>query len=316
MRKAVNIRRNTINKKIAKKLDKFYTNDNVAAYIIDKTKEVLSLDEKVKWLEPSAGSGAFSNKLSNVLAYDLYPENNSIIKQDFLELNLQEESLITIGNPPYGTRSKLAVQFINHANKFSQAISFVLPITFLKWSTQKQVAQDLKLVYTETLEENSFTIVGEPFEIRTCFQIWAKKTLYPELKDLRLKKAPPITLKGEFNIWQHNATEGSRKHLYENWKYASWRQGYKDYNSLFTQENFDEVKKIVYETNLQLFFFEPLTKEAEEVFLKMDLNELSKRNMSTPGFGKSDFIQFYLETKEKALEVGFTDKGKQGYLVD
>lgn len=288
-----------MDKNIAKKLDKFYTKSEVAKDLIQKTKEILLLKEDTEWIEPSAGSGRFSKELSNCLAYDIYPEDTSVIKQDFLLLTPEKKDFITIGNPPYGKKSALAIQFLNHAATFSNAIAFIVPVTFLKWSVQKEISSDLKLIYSETLKEDSFTFLDQNYSIRTCFQIWTKKD-FSALPDLRLKKAPPISLPKEFNIWQHNATAASRKYVEEPWKYATWRQGYKDYNQLFTREDYSFLKEAVEATNQQFFFFQPLTEEAEEVFLKMDLNELSKRNMSTPGFGKGDFVQFYLETKNRA----------------
>ena len=291
-----------ITKAEAKKLDKFYTKPEVAEYTINKAKEILSLGEDINWLEPSAGNGRFSKILPSCLAYDILPEDESIIKQDFLTLELEQEDFITIGNPPYGKRNELAVEFINHAAKFSKAVIFIIPVTFLKWSVQKQISSNLKLVYTEVLKEDSFTLLEQDFQLRTCLQIWVRKDSFLNLKDLRLEKAPPIALPEEFNIWQHNATLGSRKYIDENWKYATWRQGYKDYNKIFTRNDYEFLKNQVYTTNQQFFYFEPLTKEAEEIFLNMDLNALSLRNMSTPGFGKGDFVQFYLETKKKMIE--------------
>lgn len=290
----------------AKKLDKFYTKEEVALSVIRKTKEVLSLGSDTKCLEPSAGSGNFSKNLSNCLAYDIHPEDENIIEQDFLELVLDDKDYITIGNPPYGNRNDLAIQFVNHASKFSEAISFVIPITFLKWSVQKNIIQDLKLVYSEVLEEDSFTFMDSDYSVRTCLQIWVRKDVekYKELEDIRLTGAPPTSLP-DFQIWQHNATDQSRPYVDEDWKYASWRQGYKNYNQLFEKsKDYQEVKKIVYETNLQLFYFNPLSTEAEKVYLAMDLDKLSRRNMSTPGFGKGDFVQFYLETKARLKEEG------------
>jgi len=288
-----------LSKKESKALDKFYTKTDVAKDVIAKTKDILSLGEDTKWIEPSAGSGAFSKQLDNCLAYDIYPEDDSIIKQDFLSLSLQEEEYVTIGNPPYGSRNKLAIDFVNHASNFSKAISFVIPITFLKWSVQSKISKDLKLVYSETLKEDSFTFMGDDYSVRTCFQIWVKRDVkeFEHLKDLRLKSSPPTSLP-DFNIWQHNATEESKRYVEENWKYATWRQGYKDYNLRFTKEkDYEQIKNMVETTNLQFFFFEPLTQEAEEIFLAMDLDVLSRRNMSTPGFGKGDFVQYYLEKK-------------------
>lgn len=288
-----------LSKREAKALDKFYTKDDVVNEVIAKTKEILSLDDSAKWIEPSAGSGAFSKKLENCLAYDIRPEDDSIIKQDFLQLTLEDRDYIAIGNPPYGSRNGLSIEFVNHASKFCKAIAFVIPITFLKWSVQSHISQGLKLIHSETLEEDSFTFMGDSYSVRTCFQIWVRNDVaeYSHFKDLRLEARPPTTLP-EFNIWQHNATEESKRYIDENWKYATWRQGYKDYSHRFTKEkDYDELKNLMETTNLQFFFFEPLTEEAEQVFLAMDFDALSKRNMSTPGFGKGDFVQYYLEKK-------------------
>ena len=68
-----------------KELDKFYTKRSTAKRLIDKASEVLGVDlTSAPTLEPSAGGGAFSSQLDNVVAYDLYPEIDNVKKQDFL----------------------------------------------------------------------------------------------------------------------------------------------------------------------------------------------------------------------------------------
>jgi hypothetical protein len=68
-----------------------------------------------KFLEPSAGCGNFLNYLNNYIALDIKPEDDRIIKQDFLKWTTEQDDLITIGNPPFGSRSKMAINFFNHA---------------------------------------------------------------------------------------------------------------------------------------------------------------------------------------------------------
>jgi len=81
-------------------LDKYYTPDDIAQYCIDKAREVLKSEKVTEVIEPSAGNGAFSKKLKRCIAYDLEPEDDSIIKQDFLELNIPyKEGRLFIGNP-------------------------------------------------------------------------------------------------------------------------------------------------------------------------------------------------------------------------
>ena len=54
-------------------------------------------------IEPSAGGGSFSKQIKNCVAYDLVPEDDTIIQQDFLKLDISqfyEKKVLTIGNPP------------------------------------------------------------------------------------------------------------------------------------------------------------------------------------------------------------------------
>ena len=87
-------------------LDKFYTQPQVAKQCYDFLIEKLPAVADKKFLEPSAGCGNFLNYLNNYIALDIQPEDNRIIKQDFLEWKTDENELITIGNPPFGSRSK------------------------------------------------------------------------------------------------------------------------------------------------------------------------------------------------------------------
>lgn len=80
------------------------------------------------------------------------------------------------------------------------------------------------------------------------------------------------------------------------WELAFWRQGYKDYGDVMTREHdYDRVRCIMHETNLQLFLVQPLTDGARRRILSLDLGELASRNLSTPGYGKADFVGFYEE---------------------
>lgn len=288
---------------LAKQLDKFYTNQEVAKQIIETTVRVLSLQEEIQeWVEPSAGSGSFSLHLANkCIAYDILPEHPSIEKKDFLSISEIDKNKVAIGNPPFGRRNSLSIDFLNHAGKLYKAVSFIVPVSFMKWGIQKNISSSLSLVYSEEIAENSFTFLKEDFSIRTCHQIWVDREVYPDLEDIRLKSSPPISLPEEFEIWQYNGTKEAKRYLYEDWKYATYRQGYKDYSRKMTRDDYKEVKEIVENTTIQLFFFKPKTKEAEDIFLSMDLNRLSLRNMTTPGFGKADFVQFYLETKSEKI---------------
>lgn len=169
----------------------------------------------------------------------------------------------------------------------------------MKWSVQKELYPSFKLISYLYLTPQSFTENGEPYSVRTLFQIWAKSnTEYDKNIDLRLQKTPPIT-HPDFQIWQHNATEQSRSTVDQNWEIATWRQGYKDYNNIFTREDYDWLRQQVYTTNQQFFFIKPLNDKARKIITQMDFNALAGRNTATPGFGKGDFVSYYMELEHQ-----------------
>lgn len=293
--------------------DKFYTNDDVALQCWEDTVELLSLSpsDNPPIVEPSAGGGAFLRAFQNTgftawEAYDIAPEAQGIEQQDFLALERKYDGAITVGNPPFGHRSHLAIDFINHAANFSDAICFVLPITFLKWSTHKQISPNWKLIYSKRLAANSFNENGEEYSIRCVYQIWIRRdSRFDDAQtDLRLLSSPPIAKQDDFIIWQHNATDESRKYVDEDWEIAVYRQGYKDYSKRFYKTNdYNEIRDLVYNTNLQFFFIKPLHDKAREIINRIDFEELALSNLSTPGFGKRDFVQAYDAAAQEMLEA-------------
>lgn len=279
------------------KLDKFYTQPEVAKQCYDFLCQHYNLTNKT-FLEPSAGAGVFSLLLSNCLALDIAPEGDNIIKQNFLTFNTDKTDYITIGNPPFGSRSDMAIRFFNHAAGMSEIIAFILPVSFMKWSVQKQLNNNFALTEYFYLPFEAFTANNKPFGVRTVFQIWVNKnsSLYKGI-DNRLKKQPPIKHE-DFDIWQYNATEGAIKYIDEPWEIATYRQGYHDYNQLFFQKDYNFIKeKMTGERKQQFFFIKPKTAQAKEIILQMDFNALAERNTSTPGFGKGDFVNYYIECK-------------------
>ena len=281
-------------------LDKFYTQSHVSKKCYEiLIKEFPEIEDKM-FLEPSAGAGSFINHLTNYTALDIKPEDDRIIEQDFLTYQTDKVDFITIGNPPFGKRSKLAIDFFNKAATMSDVIAFIIPVSFMKWSVQKELNSNFALYKNIYLEPESFTEDGKPYSVRTVFQIWVRKdSAYDKGINLRLTKQPPIK-HSDFEIWQYNATPEAVKTVEEDWKYATYRQGYHDYNKIFTREDYNYIKEKMTGTKKQQFFFiKPLTEEAENIILSMDFNSLAERNTATPGFGKGDFVSYYLELINK-----------------
>ncbi len=169
-------------------LDKYYTSPELAEYIANKTKEVVGEDNITEYIEPSAGAGVFLDYLDKpYLAYDIEPEDSRIIKQDYLELELDyKKGRCIIGNPPYGTRNTLSVRFFKKSIQLGDYISFILPISQLN---NNQQMYEFDLIHSEDLGIRSYS----EREVHCCFNIYRhpesgkfnKKPNY-KLKDVAL----------------------------------------------------------------------------------------------------------------------------------
>lgn len=151
------------------KNDKYYTSEELAQYCVNKTKEIIGECNISEFLEPSAGAGVFLNYLpENTLAYDLEPEDNRIIKQDYLTLNLDyKKGRCIIGNPPFGSRNNLSLKFFKKSILLGDYIAFIQPISQLD-NTQKMYEFDL--IYSEDLGNREYSGII----VRCCFNIYKK----------------------------------------------------------------------------------------------------------------------------------------------
>ncbi len=147
-------------------LDKFYTPKQVAKDCIN-TFWRTGFDV-TEIIEPSAGNGAFSLQIPNCIAYDLEPEHESIIRQDFLKLDLPYKyGRIIIGNPPFGDRNNLARSFYKKATELCDAIAFILPISQLNNSDSLYEFDLIKSVDLGVLEYSGM-------KIHCCFNIYTR----------------------------------------------------------------------------------------------------------------------------------------------
>lgn len=270
-------------------LDQFYTREEYAKQCIDIVKKYFNIDE-YKILEPSAGYGSFIKYIDNYYACDIDPKNNNIDKKDFLNDDISEKlignKILTIGNPPFGKKSKLAIEFINKAFEYSDIVCFILPKQFLKYSSQSRVHKDAKLIHSEVLDENIFIHEEKEYSVRCCFQIWVLND--NKHTDLRIRELPTTTHK-DFEMWQYNNTETASKYFNKEiykWDFAVPRQGYKDYT--IKETNPDNMSR-----KTQWIFFKANNESVLQNLLNIDFVKLSKNNTSTPGFGKADVIAEY-----------------------
>jgi len=163
-------------------VDKFYTKDVVVKFCLKEIQCHLNINKKTDHIiEPSAGNGAFINGIktlcNNYNFYDLMPENNEILKQDFMTLDYSIFTRPThiIGNPPFGRQSSIAIKFIRYCAKFCQSISFILPKSFKKESMKNKIPLDFHCIYEVDLPKNSFMLNNIEHNVPCVFQIWIKK---------------------------------------------------------------------------------------------------------------------------------------------
>ena len=158
-------------------LDQYYTDTGVASFCLNMVSNHYNISE-YQCLEPSAGTGSFFNLLpTGSLGFDLDPRAAGIILSDFFDVVLpikEYNPILTIGNPPFGKNSSLAVRFFNHAAQFSQVIAFIVPRTFRKPSVQNRLDQAFSLIEEAILPQNSFVFEGQPYDVPCVFQIWER----------------------------------------------------------------------------------------------------------------------------------------------
>ena len=167
------LKRNTI--------DKYYTKPNVVNNCIELIKTHLTITKDDLIIEPSAGDGAFIPSIKQLTNhfkfYDLEPENNDIIQQNFLDFDATQfkkeyKKIHIIGNPPFGRQSSMAIKFIKKCCEFASSISFILPKSFKKDSMKKRFTNHFHLIHEIDLTDNSFLVNGNDSDVPCVFQIW------------------------------------------------------------------------------------------------------------------------------------------------
>lgn len=174
-------------------LDKYYTSYDDMEYVVNKSWDILKENgyEISEFLEPSAGNGVFSNYLSTsgleVLAIDIEPDGDDIIKADYLTYDLNYvKGRCVIGNPPYGNRLNLAINFFKKSIEIADYIVFILPISQLN-NTQSFYQFDL--LYSEDLGVMTFSNTRK---VHCCLNIYVRPK--NGLNKRRLNKLKDITI--------------------------------------------------------------------------------------------------------------------------
>lgn len=265
-------------RKIAEQLDQFFTKESLATSLF-KILQGYLLKEKIEinnWLEPSAGSGAFFKlmPLEGRLGIDIAPQIEGVIQSDFLQYKLPNMPFITVGNPPFGKNSSLAIKFFNKCATVSEVIAFVVPKTFNKQSTISKLDSKFHLEFCEQLPENSFELQGKAYDVPCVFQIWRRKDI--------LREKVVIIRKHEDFIFCSR----------ENASFAIQRVGV----------NAGSLKRDLSTIASQSHYFIQASVEVEKLFSQIDWNCVKYNTAGNPSIAKGELIDLYI--KEKNIKLG------------
>ena len=162
--------------------DQFFTPAHITSQCWTTFKKMVDINLKdYIFIEPSAGDGAFLKILpKNTIAFDIEPRHQRIIKQDYLlwKPTNMKQKYIVFGNPPFGLRGHVALNFIRHSANFADYVCFILPQLFEsdgKGSPRKRV-DDYNLIYSEKISALFYTPEDTNVDINGVFQIWSKYT--------------------------------------------------------------------------------------------------------------------------------------------
>ena len=188
---------------IIREHDRYYTRADTARFCVDVTLKYLEQAQvdpsSTLFLEPSAGAGAFLDLLpaARRMGLDLAPAHPEIVQQDFLSFELvrglsrlsvqndegqtqsenlsDKQTIVVVGNPPFGRNSSLAVKFVNKAATLADVVAFILPKTFQKASTVRRLDPRLHLAAEFEIPTYSFILEGANVDVPCVFQIWIRR---------------------------------------------------------------------------------------------------------------------------------------------
>ena len=178
----------TIKGQTPREYDQFFTTDQIAKSCVDilQGELLFPISKFDVVLEPSCGQGAFVKALpsDNLIYMDIDAADDNI-QNDFLTtdvMNLQRclhslqstprQTCLTVGNPPFGKNSTVAIQFFNRATLFSDVIAFIVPKTFCKSSTKDRLDRAFFLIKETEIKPDSFIFAGKITNVPCVFQIW------------------------------------------------------------------------------------------------------------------------------------------------
>ena len=163
--------------------EQFYTPLDLAHTLIGMVETTLGSLKGAVVLEPAGGTGsfveaAFAKGVKEVISFDIEPLHEKVLLGNFLDQELTQQNLITISNPPFGRNNSLSIPFFNHAARVSDAICFIVPRSWRKWSVTNRLDLNFELVADQDLDidylDSEGELISDKSRLATCFQIWRR----------------------------------------------------------------------------------------------------------------------------------------------
>lgn len=139
-------------------------------------------------VEPSCGRGAFLKAIDSEIkfagcqidAFDIDPQHPRVEQRDFLletpKYDCNRESILVVGNFPYGRKNVLVRKFVQRSCSFATVIAAIFPKSFKKLHMQKAFDKCWWLEHSFDLPKNSFKTNGKVHDVNCVFQVWVKKS--------------------------------------------------------------------------------------------------------------------------------------------
>ena len=163
--------------------EQYYTPKKLAIELVSEIEKILGPLAGKTVLEPAGGTGAFIEAVltagaGKVISFDIEPLHELVTEGNFLEQQITETNLITISNPPFGRNNSLSIPFFNHAAEISDAICFIVPRSWRKWSVTNRLDLRFELVLDQDIDIDYVDATGLPLSTKThlatCFHVWQK----------------------------------------------------------------------------------------------------------------------------------------------
>ena len=235
------------------------------------------------FIEPSCGMGAFLN---------LMPENkigiDIIFGTDFFTWEFPKGRNIVIGNPPFGRKGKLAMQFLNRCSKHCEVVAMILPSIFSKYTFINRVHPMMHLKYETTVTEfDRPDEIGKGPKVNCVFQIWEKST------ELRPKIVRHTSCDDFDMIHRHYSRTSPDE-----------RERLKSYDFAISQIE-GRIRNCEDVTAGSVYFIKDNTpdKTVRSVMERIDFSDLSKHHVGATSLTKADIVEGYLMEFSKRSEA-------------